>query len=153
MVRIAFPPGIITPADVALGMFVLCNALRVLAYVPQIVKISQDQQGATAISYMTWGFFGVSNISMVFYGLLVVHDWLLVAVFSANTICCLLILLLTAWKRALFKAASQLASAASNAVLQPAEDLATRIEHDLGTRPNTLHSRSPQLRVISGHPS
>jgi hypothetical protein len=32
-------------------------------------------------------------------------DWRMAAVFGANTLCCLIILGLTAWKRAAFKAA------------------------------------------------
>jgi len=39
-----------TLAEVALGVFTACNAVRVFAYLPQIVPIGQDQQGAQAIS-------------------------------------------------------------------------------------------------------
>jgi hypothetical protein len=35
----------------------------------------------------------------------VVDDWRMAAVFAANTLCCLMILGFTAWKRAVFKAA------------------------------------------------
>ena len=41
----------VAPADVALVVFIACNTARVFAYLPQIVKISRDTQGATAISY------------------------------------------------------------------------------------------------------
>jgi uncharacterized protein with PQ loop repeat len=93
----------ITPADVALLVFTTCNTARVLAYLPQIVKISRDTQGATAISYTTWMLFGVSHLSTVAYAVLAVNDWRMAAVFAANTLCCGLIVGLTAWKRAAFR--------------------------------------------------
>ena len=92
----------VTPADVALGAFTLCNTARVFAYLPQIVKIGRDTQGAAAISYTTWSLFGVSHLSTVAYAILVVNDWRMAAVFAANTLCCAFIVGLTAWKRATF---------------------------------------------------
>lgn len=93
----------VSPADIALVVFTICNTARVFAYLPQIVKISQDTQGATAISYMTWGLFGVSHLSTVAYAVLVVDDWRMAAVFAANTLCCVVIVGLTAWKRAMLR--------------------------------------------------
>jgi hypothetical protein len=95
----------VEPADVALVVFTACNTARVFAYLPQIVKISQDTQGAAAISYMTWGLFGVSHLSTVAYAVLVVDDWRMAAVFAANTGCCIIIVGLTAWKRASLQSA------------------------------------------------
>jgi uncharacterized protein with PQ loop repeat len=95
----------IAPAEVALVVFTACNTARVFAYLPQIVKISQDNQGAAAISYTTWGLFGVSHLSTVAYAVLVVDDWRMAAVFAANTMCCAIIVVLTAWKRASFRSA------------------------------------------------
>ncbi|MET0529827.1 MAG: hypothetical protein ABW003_16095 [Microvirga sp.] len=90
----------VAPADIALVVFTACNTARVFAYLPQIVKISRDTQGATAISYATWILFGVSHLSTVAYAVLVVDDWRMAAVFAANTGCCAIIVGLTAWKRA-----------------------------------------------------
>ncbi len=92
----------ITPADAALGVFTLCNTARVFAYLPQIVKIGRDTQGATAISYTTWALFAVSHLSTVVYAVLVADDWRMAAVFAANTLCCVAIVGLTARKRATF---------------------------------------------------
>ena len=108
----------VTPADVALGAFTLCNSARVFAYLPQIVKISRDTHGAAAISYTTWALFGVSHLSTVAYAALVVTDWRMALIFSANTVCCVIIIGVTAWKRSAFKASqrgpdSALASTAS----------------------------------------
>jgi uncharacterized protein with PQ loop repeat len=92
----------LTPADAALLVFTVCNTARVFAYLPQIVKIGRDTQGAAAISYTTWTLFGVSHLSTVAYAILVVDDWRMAAVFAANTLCCVAIVGLTAWKRATF---------------------------------------------------
>lgn len=97
----------VTPADVALAVFTICNTLRVFAYLPQIVKISRDTQGANAISYTTWALFGLSHLSTMAYAIWVVNDWRMAAVFAANTLCCITILGLTAWKRALFRASQK----------------------------------------------
>ena len=99
----------ITQAELALGVFTVCNTARVFAYVPQLVKIGRDRQGATAISYTTWALFGMSHFSTVAYAVLAVNDWRMAAVFAANTLCCVLILALTAWKRRQFRAAGGMA--------------------------------------------
>ena len=69
------------------------------AYVPQIVAIARDRNGATAISYTTWALFGASHLSTVIYAVLTVEDWRMAAVFAANTACCAAILAVTAHKR------------------------------------------------------
>ncbi len=92
----------VTPSEAALVVFTVCNTARVFAYLPQIVKISRDTQGATAISYATWTLFGISHLSTVAYAILVVNDWRMAAVFAANTLCCAVIVGLRAWKRAVF---------------------------------------------------
>jgi uncharacterized protein with PQ loop repeat len=102
----------ITPADLALGVFSICNTLRVFAYLPQIMKIGRDTQGAVAISYTTWALFGVSHLSTVAYAVVVVDDWRMAVIFGANTLCCLAILGLTAWKRALFRTTRKAVAAA-----------------------------------------
>jgi hypothetical protein len=106
-----------TGADIALALFALCNSLRVFAYVPQIVAIARDQGGANAISYTTWTLFALSNLSTAAYALLVVDDWRMTAVFLANGFCCIVILGMTAWKRALFRAARRLIASPDGAAL------------------------------------
>ncbi len=138
----------VTPADVALGAFTLCNTVRVFAYLPQIVKISRDTQGAAAISYTTWCLFGVSNLSTVSYAVLVVDDWRMAAVFIANTLCCLVIVGLTAWKRALYKAAQRLIASTTFPVAYdqaPAAQVAG--EHG---REQPARADHPHLLVVAG---
>jgi uncharacterized protein with PQ loop repeat len=137
----------ITPADAALGVFTLCNTARVFAYLPQIIKIGRDTQGATAISYTTWALFGVSHLSTVAYAVLVVDDWRMAVVFAANTLCCLVILGLTAWKRAVLKATLK--------VLEPAVPLTEHTDlvaapRETGATPtNRSYSHPFRLRVVS----
>jgi len=88
-----------TPADVTLVAFTLCNCLRVLAYVPQITRAARDRGGAEAISFATWGLFLFSNISAVAYALVNTQDWTMATVFTGNAVGCAIILLICAWKR------------------------------------------------------
>ena len=150
MTSISSHAWMVTPADVALGLFTLCNTIRVFAYVPQLVRIRQDQHGASAISYTTWGLFLVSNLSTVAYGLMVVNDWWIVVVFAVNALFCVAILGLTAWKRAVFKAARQLAPASSGIPLGPVQDLEAQVEGNLIQAPMARLPGPARLSVISG---
>jgi uncharacterized protein with PQ loop repeat len=75
-------------ADIALAVFTACNSVRVFAYLPQLMKIGRDTEGAMAISYSTWGMFSLSHMSTVAYAIVVVQDWKMACVFAANTLCC-----------------------------------------------------------------
>jgi uncharacterized protein with PQ loop repeat len=123
----------ISPADVALVVFTTCNTARVFAYLPQIVKISRDTQGAMAISYTTWSLFGVSHLSTVAYAFLVVDDWRMAAVFAANTLCCGFIVGLTAWKRAAYQRMQK-------------TSLSTVLEQGLSQ--TSLQTTAPHLRAL-----
>ncbi len=92
-----------TPAEVTLLLFTACNTLRVLAYVPQIVRIARDQEGAKAISYTTWGLFALSHLSTVAYAHFHAKDATLALVFGGNAAACFAILGLTYWKRRMFR--------------------------------------------------
>jgi hypothetical protein len=130
----------VSSADIALTLFALCNSVRVFAYVPQIIAVARDPCGASAISYATWGLFAISNLSTVSYAVLVVDDWRMAAVFVANTLCCVVIFGLTAWKRALFKTAQQLLAMSDAAKHQ-------NVEGDDKLKVSTL--RGP-YRIVSG---
>ncbi len=92
-----------TPADITLAAFTLCNSLRVLAYLPQIARAARDPGGAQAISFATWGLFLLSNVSAVAYALVNKDDWTMAAVFLANGLGCTAILSIGAWKRAHYR--------------------------------------------------
>lgn len=88
-----------TAAELATTAFTLCNAVRVLAYLPQILRIIQDPDGARAISCATWSLFAISHLTTVVYALLAVHDWTMAAVFGGNALACTMIICLTLSKR------------------------------------------------------
>jgi hypothetical protein len=92
----------VTSGELALFAFTACNTLRVVAYVPQLLKIARDTGGASAISYSTWGLFGVSHLSTVVYALAALGDWRLAFIFTANAAACGAILALTFYKRLRF---------------------------------------------------
>ena len=137
-----------TSAEIALAVFALCNSVRVFAYVPQIVAVTRDQGGASAISYTTWGLFAVSHLSTVSYALLVVDDWRMAAVFIANTLCCLVIVGLTAWKRALFKTAQRLIASTNN---QARYDHAPAVQAEEEPGPeHPIRADHPHLLLVAG---
>lgn len=89
-----------TANDLMLFLFTAANAARVLAYLPQIVRIARDTHGAEAISCWTWALFAFANLSTAAYAVLAVDDPLMAWLFAANFAACLAVLGLTAWKRA-----------------------------------------------------
>jgi len=137
-----------TSAEIALAAFALCNSVRVFAYVPQIVAVARDPGGASAISYTTWVLFAVSHLSTVAYAALVVDDWRMAAVFIANTVCCLTIVAVTAWKRALYKAAKRLiASTDHSALLDHAPAVQANEEQ---RRKRSMRADHSRLLVVAG---
>lgn len=89
-----------TLAEITLAAFTLCNSLRVVDYLPQIVRAARDRSRAEAISFGTWALFLVSHASATAYALINQHDWTMASVFLANAAGCGAILLIAAWKRA-----------------------------------------------------
>ena len=90
----------LTVANVALLAFTATNSVRVFAYLPQITSIARDRRGASAVSLTTWAMFTVSHLSTMAYGLLVVSDGKMAAIFGVNALCSVAIVALTALKRA-----------------------------------------------------
>lgn len=90
-------------ADLALAVFTAANAIRIVGYLPQIVRIARDPGPASGVSCTTWIIFGLSHASTVAYAWLSLHDWKMAAVFSANALCCLCIVGLTWAKRSRFR--------------------------------------------------
>ena len=78
--------------DVTLTLFAACNFIRLFAYLPQIYKAATDKNGASAISYTTWGLFLIAHLSTIAYALVNRSDWWLAVCFAGNALCCLAIL-------------------------------------------------------------
>lgn len=116
-----------TPADITLTMFTLCNSLRVLAYVPQIAKAATDRSGGEAISFATWGLFLFSNLSATAYALVNKEDWTMASMFLGNAIGCAAIVLIAAWKRSRHRDQRGRVLAAALGTLPSAHGVAVRL--------------------------
>jgi hypothetical protein len=88
-----------SPNELALAVFVVCNGVRSIAYIPQIVRLARDRDNARAVSCLTWGLFAVANASTVTYALIVTGDLMVAASFSLNLVCCISIVGLAACRR------------------------------------------------------
>jgi hypothetical protein len=86
-------------AEFAVVTFTAGNSARVLAYIPQIVRIVRDRNGSPGLSCLTWTGFAAANFSSVAYALAVASDWTMVAVFGVNGVFCLAIVAFTVWTR------------------------------------------------------
>jgi hypothetical protein len=88
-----------TVAECAMAAFALLNGGRALAYVPQIVRVYRDRNGAAAVSLVTWALFASSNLATAVYAHAVYGDAIMATVFALNTLACLFVVVLTAMKR------------------------------------------------------
>ena len=88
-----------TLAEVTLALFSLCNFLRVGSYLPQILRVANDNEGAKAISYWTWSMWIAANGSTAAYALVNIADRTLFIISALNTLGCAAVVLLTMWKR------------------------------------------------------
>lgn len=86
-------------SDLTLLAFTGCNSLRVLAYVPQILRIVRDDTGCSAVSHATWGMFLIAHASAVAYALVNASDLRMATIFAGNAACCLAILVLASLKQ------------------------------------------------------
>ena len=85
--------------ELALLFFAACNGIRVVGYVPQILRVARDPNRAAGVSCITWVLFTVANVSTVAYSCIVTHDYVLAAVFATNALFCAAICVLTCLKR------------------------------------------------------
>jgi hypothetical protein len=88
-----------TPAEFSFAAFMTCNALRIAAYVPQMVHIAKRPGAASSISYATWILFTAANGSTALYATLVLGDSALAGLHLFNTACCATVVGLAVWRR------------------------------------------------------
>lgn len=81
------------------GIYAVCNVVRLLFYVPQLLAVVRDPLGACAISLSTWTFWTFSHAVTTVYCGMVVCDPLLAAMMLGNTVGSLAVVVLTARKR------------------------------------------------------
>jgi uncharacterized protein YjiS (DUF1127 family) len=84
-------------------LFTISNVLRLVSYVPQIHKIARDTHGASAISYSTWILWLVANGTTAVYSISTLGDATMAWVNGLNALCCVIVIILTAFKRRQFE--------------------------------------------------
>src|SRR3954466_4392089 len=100
--------GAMTLADYSMAAFALLNGGRIVAYMPQIMCVYRDRNGAGAVSLLTWAMFTASNLATVSYSLTVSGDFVIASVFTLNAACCLAITSLVACRRLAVATSSKL---------------------------------------------
>ena len=85
--------------EITLAAFSLFNILRLGSYLPQIVRVATDTDGAKAISYSTWCLWVCANGSTAAYAVVNITDWTLFAISAVNALGCATVVGLTMWKR------------------------------------------------------
>jgi hypothetical protein len=113
----------ISLAELSLFFFTIFNALRIVSYLPQILRIAQDCQGAQAISYIAWGLWVAANGSTAAYAWVNLKDLPLALLNGGNTICCITVIALTAYKRHAFKRRARLQGETFAMAAQPSEQV------------------------------
>jgi hypothetical protein len=88
-----------TLADYSMTAFAVLNGGRIVAYMPQIMCVYRDRNGAEAVSLMTWTMFTAANLATVSYSLTVSSDVVVASVFALNAVCCFAITSLVACRR------------------------------------------------------
>jgi hypothetical protein len=88
-----------TLAEYSMTAFALLNGARVVAYMPQIICVYRDPNGAVAVSLLTWIMFTAANLATVSYALTVSSDLVVAVVFALNALGCLTIATLITVRR------------------------------------------------------
>ena len=88
-----------TLAEVSFYLFAVFSGLRVVSYVPQIMRVARDMNGASAISYTTWALWAAANATTGLYAQINLNDPAVATVNWLNAGCCAVVILLTAFKR------------------------------------------------------
>ncbi len=88
-----------TLVDCTSTMFVVLNAARVVAYIPQLARVNRDADGARAVSVATWTLLASADMATMAYALVVVSDVVVATLFGLSSLGSLAIVALTIWKR------------------------------------------------------
>lgn len=98
-----FVPAGATPwAMLIAWAYLLTNATRFITYLPQIAAVWRSQDGARAISLLTWSSWVVSHVTGLAYGALVMKDTYFVVITFINLVGCGCVTIIAAHRRGLF---------------------------------------------------
>jgi hypothetical protein len=75
-----------TLSDFSVVAFAAMNGARVVAYVPQIICVRRDPNGAMAVSLTTWALFVMANATTVTYTLVISRDVVMAGMFGLNVL-------------------------------------------------------------------
>jgi hypothetical protein len=85
--------------DVFTWLFLIANAGRVLAYMPQIAAAWKCPSGAKSVSLLTWSYFTFAHLTALVYALVVLQDSRSAWVFAGNLCFTGLLVVLLIFKR------------------------------------------------------
>lgn len=88
-----------TVTDVTYCLFTVFNGVRIFSYLPQILRVARDPNGASAISYATWALWTAANATTGLYAAVNLGDSTLALLNLLNAACCLAVIGLTVSKR------------------------------------------------------
>jgi hypothetical protein len=80
-------------------LFTIFSSLRIFSYLPQILKVASDTNGASAIAYSTWSLWTGANAATAFYAAINLQDVYLTIVSGISAVCCATVIGLTMIKR------------------------------------------------------
>src|SRR3954464_3022324 len=86
-------------SDLTFVLFLGIGGIRCLSYVPQIIRIIHDENGASAISYTTWFTWILANLATASYAVFNLGDACLAVVSIIYAFFCAVVTLLTTFKR------------------------------------------------------
>lgn len=87
-------------SDLTFAGFLALGGIRCLSYLPQIMRILRDENGASAISYTTWFSWILANLATASYATFNLGDAYLAVVSTLYAFFCTVVILLTMFKRA-----------------------------------------------------
>lgn len=90
-------------SDLKFVGFLGLGSIRCLSYLPQIVCILRDKNGASAISCTTWVTWILAHLATALYAVFNLGDTSLAVVSIIYAFCCTVVMLLTVFKRAQYR--------------------------------------------------
>jgi len=94
-------------------LFVTTNACRLFAYLPQILAALRCQNGAAAVSRVTWSYFAVAHFTGHLYSQHVLHDQKMATVLLGNFMACTALVAIVTWKKLRHRAAAGASASAA----------------------------------------
>jgi hypothetical protein len=82
--------------------FLLTNGARLITYLPQILAVWRCQDGARALSLITWTSWVVSHVTALLYGAVVLNDGFFVVVSLINLVCSAIVVAIAGHRRGLW---------------------------------------------------